>query len=174
MSECSNGFSQQMSELNCMNGKGILDSYQAIIQQGVMDNQRDARSHATLQNATLAWAETMKVFSATGLLIAGQTGMTENQQHISPAEQAAASAIQAAPGVAADSIATSNAVVATANAAVAASIGNLATALVPIMQASAGNTTTITAEALASLLSVVITAAGGASTPSQTQPKPTA
>lgn len=174
MAECSNAFSQQMSEINALNGKAVFDSYHVITQQGVMDNQRNSRAYASLDLGVAQWAETLKVLSTTGLMIAGQTGMTENQQHTSPAEQGATSAIQAAPGTAADSISATTATIATSNAAVAASIGNLATALVPIMQASAGNTTTITAEGLAALLSVVITAAGGASTPSQTQPKPVA
>ena len=150
-----------------MNGKDGLDSWRTILQQGVMDNQRNARAHSTLEIATQSWSETLKVFAATGMLQAGQTGMTENQQQVTPSAQALKSAAEG-------SIASTDATVATANAAVAASVGNLATALVPIMQASAGNTTAITAEALASLLSVVITAAGGASTPSQTQAKPTA
>lgn len=173
MANCSEAFSQQMTEINALNGKALFDSYHAVVQQGVIDNQRNARSHATLDLATQSWAETVKILATTGILIAGQTGMTENQQNTSPTSQGTGNAITGAVGTAADSISSTNATVATANAAVAASIGNLATALVPIMQASAGNTTTVTAEALASLLSVVITAAGGASTPSQTKP-PTA
>lgn len=60
--------------------------------------------------------------------------------------------------------------VATSNEAVAASIGNLATASVALITATGG---VVTAQSLAAILPILVNAIGGASTPSQTQAKPT-
>src|SRR5208282_5810018 len=76
----------------------------------------------------------LRYLSAVALLTSQQTGETENQQNTSPMDQAAAEANKGAVG--------------TANAAVAASVGNLASALVPIITASGG---IVTAQTLAAL-----------------------
>lgn len=101
-------------------------------------------------------AHLLKYLATVGTLIAGQTGETENQQNTSPADQGMAE--------------TAKGTVATSNAAVAASIGNLATAAVSLITATGG---VVTAQSLAAVLPALVTAIGGASTPSQTQPKPT-
>jgi hypothetical protein len=97
------------------------------------------------------------VCAATGV------GSTEAQQTVSPGRTGS-------PEAAIDAIGTSNAGVAASSQAIATSLGNLASALVPIITAAGG---VVTAQTLAALLPVVVTAVGGASTPSQTQAKPT-
>ncbi len=87
---------------------------------------------------------------------AEQTGQTENEQTVSPIRTGTGDAIVGTVGVSAD--------------AIAASMGNLATSLVPVIASSLA---TAISTAIAALLPVVVTAAGGASTPSQTQAKPT-
>jgi hypothetical protein len=144
------------------------------MKQIIEDNNADARrrhSNAadfdkamnTFTLSTQADLHTLRYLSTIGTLIAGQTGETENQSNTSPMGQAAAEANKGAVGVA-------DAVVATANSAVAASIGNLATAAVSLITATGG---VVTAQSLAAILPILVTAVGGASTPSQTQAKPT-
>ena len=82
-------------------------------------------------------------------LIAGQVGETEGQQTVSPAGTAASEAIKGAVGTAAAGEAVSA-------QAVATSLGNLATAMVPIIVAAGG---VVTAQSLAAILPAVVAAA---------------
>jgi len=84
-----------------------------------------------------------------------QTGQTESQQTVSPEGTAAAEAIKGGVGVSAEQV--------------AANVADLATSLVPVIASSLA---TAISTAIAALLPVLITAVGGASSPSQTQPKP--
>ena len=77
-----------------------------------------------------------------GIVLAGQAGVTEGQQTVSPAGTAASEAIKGAVGVAG------------AGQAV-----------------NAETITSAVAQLVAALVAVIVTAVGGASTPSQTQPK---
>lgn len=162
MAECANAVSQQFAELNLLNAKAKYDNIEALNHQALIDNQTHARAMNQIDLSVGRWAETMKVFAATGLLQAGQTGFTENQQQVTPSAQATKSVAEGA-------VATADAAAATSNAAVAASIGQLATAAVSVITATGG---VVTAQTLAAVLPILINAIGGASTPSQTQPKP--
>jgi len=77
-----------------------------------------------------------------GIVLAGQAGVTEGQQTVSPAGTASSEAIKGAVGVAG------------AGQAV-----------------NAETITSTVAQLVAALVAVIVTAVGGASTPSQTQPK---
>jgi hypothetical protein len=139
-----------------LNEKLLYDGTSQIQQQSLTDNQEDARAWGALKLRQAQNAATIDHLSQIGLLQLGQTGATENQQNTSPAGQAAAEAIKGTIGVSSD--------------AIAASMGNLATSLVPVIASAVA---TATAQTLASVLPVLVTAIGGASTPSQTQAKPT-
>lgn len=86
-----------------------------------------------------------------GIVLYGATGTTENQQTVSPAGTAAS---ETAKGAVADA----GAGIASANEQIAANIAALSDVVTKVADA---------------LAAVLVTAAGGASTPSQTQPKPT-
>lgn len=86
------------------------------------------------------------------IIIAMQTGTTEDQQTVDPIKQSTADAALAAEG-------TADAGVAVSAQAVATSLGNLATAMVPIITATAG---VVTAQSLAAMLATVVTSIGNA------------
>ena len=119
-----------------------------------------------MNNLTLAAAQDAQVvkhLAQLNVITAAQTGATENEQTVTPIRTGAGDAIAAVPGVAAGGEAVSA-------QAVATSLGNLASALVSVITATGG---IVSAQTLAALLPVVVTAAGGASTPSQTSSKST-
>jgi hypothetical protein len=140
-----------------LNEKLQYDGAAAIQNQSLVDNQEDSRAWGALKLRQAQNAATVDHLAQIGLLQVGQTGATENQSNTSPEGQAAAEAIKGTIGVASD--------------AIAASMGNLATALVPVIASAVA---TATAQTLAAVLPALITAIGGSSTPSQTQAKPTA
>jgi len=129
------------------NMKLLFDNTMALTQQAVIDNQRDARRRASNDGA---FDHLVSMAVAAALITATQTGQTENAQTVSPVRTATGDAIVGSEGVSADTVAT-------ANAAVAASLGNLASALVPIITAAGG---VVTAQTLAALLPTVVAAAG--------------
>lgn len=158
MAEMSNGASQQFSEVNGLNLKAGYDYASAIREQAIIDSQRNSRGYASLELAVAHDTHTIRHLAALGLLQLTQTGATENQASVDPnrtgsGDYLAAGVVPAnrATDVAAAGVATANEAVANA----------LATAVALMNQATAA------------LQAVLITAAGGASTPSQTQPKPT-
>lgn len=141
------------------------------MKQLVDDNQEHSRRRASnaadfdkaMNQVTVSNAQdshTLRFLAAANAIISAQVSNIETQQTVSPVRTATADAIVGTEGVAAAGEAV-------AAQAVATSLGNLATALVPIITAAGG---VVTAQTLAALLPVVITAAGGASTPSQTKP----
>jgi hypothetical protein len=142
------------------NMKLLFDNTMALTQAALLDNQRDARRRAS-NDADFDHLVSMS--AAAALLNATQAG-----------EDSTTTATQAGQGTvatAAGAEETANAGVAVSAQAVATSLGNLASALVPIITAAGG---VVTAQTLAALLPVVVSAVGGASTPSQTEAKPTA
>ena len=157
MAECSNGASQQVAEVNMLNSKLGYDFAAQLQNQALIDNQGDARAWNELKLSEARDTQTIKYLASVAALATDQTGQTENQQNTSPIGQATAEAIKASPGVSAD--------------AVTASVANLATSLVPVIASSLA---TAISEAMTAVLPALVTAVGGASTPSQTQPKPTA
>jgi hypothetical protein len=151
--------------------KLLFDNVMQDLQAGARFQQRvaeesfaDKRAWEQLKLAQATNASVISHAINAGLILAGQTGTTEQQQTVSPSRTATGDAIVGAEGVAASGVAVSA-------QAVATSLGNLASALVPIVTAAGG---IVTAQTLAALLPVVVNSVGGASTPSQTQPKPTA
>ena len=89
--------------------------------------------------------------SAAATATAEQTGQTENEQTVSPAGTAASETAKGAVADAGAGVAVAAEGVATANQSIADAVANLMNALT----------------------AVIVTASGGASTPSQTQAKPT-
>jgi hypothetical protein len=156
MAEQANATSQQCAEVNSLNSKLAYDFSAQLQNQGLMDNQSDARAWQEVKLTAARDAQTLKYLAAVNNLTADQTGATENQQNVSPIGQAVAEALKAVPGVAAGDI--------------AAGIANLNSSLIPVIATAVG---TITAQTVAAVLPALVTAIGGASTPSQTQPKST-
>ena len=114
---------------------------------------RRAQNNATIDHAINA-----------GIVLAGQVGTTESQQTVSPAGTAASETTKGA-------VAAAGAGEAVSAETVTANVANLMTSLTPVIASSLA---TAIAQTIAALVPVIVTAAGGASTPSQTQPKPTA
>lgn len=153
---CSPGVSQQAAEVNALNFKALYDDTQSdvsINRKSLMRHQ-DAWETLRLRNAQFAASFDHALLA--GVAIGSQTGNTADQQTISPIRTGLGDTMAGAvypPNRTIDS--------ATAGEAVANDVA-LGTAL------------TLLQQAVAALQAVVITAAGGASTPSQTQPKPAA
>lgn len=119
------------------NMKLLFDLTLSLNQQSLIDNQRDARRRASND---AAFDHLVSMASAAALLNA-----TQSEEDTGAA--------------AAGSEETSDATVATSNAAVAASLGNLASALVPII---AGTSGVVSVQTLATVLAAVVSAAGQA------------
>jgi hypothetical protein len=117
------------------------------------NNLRREQNAATIDHAINA-----------GIVLSGQIGITEGQQTVSPAGTAASETTKGA-------VAAAGAGEAVSAEAVTASVANLTTALVPVIVSSLA---TAISEAIAAILPIVVTASGGASSPSQTEAKPAA
>lgn len=115
---------------------------------------------AQITNFNARNAAVIAHFVNSGLALAGQVGVTESQQTVSPAGTSASEAIKGAVGAAAAGEAVSA-------EAVTANVANLFTALTPVIASALA---TAISQTVAALVPVVVTAAGGASTPSQTKP----
>lgn len=157
MAECSNAVSQQTAEVNLLNSKLQYDSAAQLQHQSLVDNQEDARGWAALKLRIAANNEAFDHAIRMGSVLAGQAGVTENQQTVSPVRTATGDAIVGGVGVSAEQV--------------AANVADLATSMIPVIASALA---TAISQSIAALVPVVVTAAGGASTPSQTQPKPTA
>ena len=132
--------------------KLLFDTIMGLQSQVLADNQSDARAwkNLNLRVANQAAAFDHAVNMATAIAIA--TGETMNEQNENPVSQAEGESADAQAYPAARTVDVAAAGVATANQSVADAVANLVNALT----------------------AVVVTAAGGASTPSQTEAKPTA
>jgi len=95
------------------------------------------------------------------IIIGEQTGGTENQQTVSPAGTAASETTKGA-------VAAAGAGEAVSAEAVTANVANLFTSLTPVIASALA---TAISQTIAALVPVVLTASGGASTPSQTTTK---
>lgn len=165
MNEVSAGCGQQASEQNVLNFKLLYDdtaSDISINRKSLMRHQdawetqrlRQAQFHASFDHALLA-----------AVAIANQTGSTENQQSVTPIRTGVGDTLAAASYTPNRAVDTSDASVSVAAAGVATANEAVATALAQFIS--------LMNQGVAALQSVLVTAAGGASTPSQTQPKPT-
>jgi hypothetical protein len=95
------------------------------------------------------------------VVIATATAQTENQQTVSPAGTAASETTKGA-------VAAAGAGEAVSAEAVTANVANLFTSLTPVIASALA---TAISQTIAALVPVVVTASGGASTPSQTTAK---
>jgi len=137
------------------------------MKQLVDDNMEHARRRASndadfdkaMNQITISAAQdaqTAKHLATINLLTASQTGETENQQTVSPVRTATGDAIVGGVGVSAEQV--------------AANVADLATSLVPVIASALA---TAISQTVAALVPVVVNASGGASTPSETEPKAT-
>ena len=97
------------------------------------------------------------------MALSNQVGATESQQTVSPAGTAASETTKGA-------VAAAGAGEAVSAEAVTANVANLFTSLTPVIASALA---TAISQTIAALVPVVVTASGGASTPSQTSSKPT-
>jgi hypothetical protein len=123
-------------------------AWEAISLDMAQTASRRAQNAATFDHAVNA-----------GLVLAGQVGTTEGQQVVSPAGTAASETTKGA-------VAAAGAGEAVGAETVTANVANLMTALTPVIASALANAISQT---VAALVPVVVTASGGASTPSQTQ-----
>lgn len=168
MPDMSPSVAVQAAEVNALNFKALFDGYlQKTFAQAQLPNawellsQRLANDAASLSNRTNNNAASFDFALKSAIAYGFSTAMTENQQTVSPAGTAASettkgtvAAAGAGEAVAAQGVATGSQAIADALATFVAGISSAATNF---------------AQAATAILA---TAAGGASTPSQTQPKP--
>ena len=164
---CSPGVSQQAAEVNALNFKALYDDTQSdvSINRKSLFRHQDAWETLRLRNAQFAESFDHALLSA--MSVANQTGGSENQQSVSPIRTGAADSQNQQPAGAVyppirnvdQGAAVATEGVMTAQEQVAANIAALSDIVTKLADA---------------LTAVIVTAAGGASTPSQTQPKSTA
>lgn len=135
--------------------------FQARVAEEVFSDRR-AWETLKLRIANNAASFDHSVSAIAGL--SAQVGVTEGQQTVSPAGTAASETTKGA-------VAAAGAGEAISAEAVTANVTNLFTALTPVIATALA---TALSQTIAALVPVVINSSGGASTPSQTQPKPTA
>jgi len=123
-----------------------------------LDNRRERlsndRAWEVLKLRTANEAQTVSHMTEMNAVISAQVSNIETQQTVSPVRTATGDAIVGGVGVAAEQV--------------AANIAELATSLIPVITSALA---TAISQTIAALVPVVVTAAGGASTPSQTTPK---
>jgi hypothetical protein len=150
--EPSGGSIQQNAEINALNGKLQYDAAAQIQNQGLMDNQADARAWQELKLTQARDAHTVAHLAQLNCIVSAQVGDTSDQQTVDPVRTATGDAIAGTIGVSAD--------------AISASMGNLATSLVPVIASAVA---TATSQTLTAVLPVLIAAIGTAATsPAQT------
>jgi len=174
MADCSPGVSQQAADTFLFNFKALADQYvHKNLAQAPMPNAwellmftaaKDAVALSNRRNNNSATVDHfINMATAGASATAQQTGQTENEQTVSPAGTAASETAKGAVADAGAGIATAAEGIATANQAIADALA-----------AFVAGVNTNAANLAAALGAVLVTAAGGASTPSQTQAKPTA
>jgi hypothetical protein len=165
MADCSPGVGQQAAEVNALNFKLLYDdtSSDISINRKSLMRHQDAWETLRLRNSQFSASFDHALLAA--VAISNQTGSTENQQSVSPIRTGIGDTKAAAAYPANRTIDTATAGVAVAAEGVATANQALADALATAVS--------FFNQGLAALSSVLTTAAGGASTPSQTQAKPT-
>ena len=123
-----------------------------------LDNRRERlsndRAWEVLKLRTANEAQTVSHMTEMNAVISAQVSNIETQQTVDPMRTAAGDAIVGGVGVSAEQV--------------AANVANLATSLIPVITSALA---TAISQTIAALVPVVVTAVGGASTPSQTTPK---
>jgi hypothetical protein len=166
---CSPGVSQQASEVNALNFKLLYDdtSSDISINRKSLFRHQDAWETLRLRNSQFAASFDHALLAA--VAIANQTGSTDNQAAITPIRTGIGDTMAAASYPANRTIDTATAgtaVAAEGQATASQALTDLMTQFISAMNAAAANF----AQAATAILA---TATGGASSPSQTQPKPT-
>jgi hypothetical protein len=126
-------------------------AWEAISLEQAQISNRRSQNAATIDHAINA-----------NLVLSAQVGSTEGQQTVSPAGTAASETTKGA-------VAAAGASEAVSAAGITANIVNLFTALTPVIASSLA---TAISQTISALVPVVVNASGGASTPSQAEPKP--
>jgi hypothetical protein len=158
---CSPGVSQQAAEVNALNFKALYDDTQSdvSINRKSLFRHQDAWETLRLRNAQFAASFDHALLAS--VAIANQTGQTEDQQSVTPIRTGIGDTMAAASYPANRAIDTSDATVSVAAAGVATANQAIADALAQFIA--------LMNQGVAALQSVLVTAAGGASTPSQTK-----
>lgn len=158
MPDCSPGMSTQAADIGLLNFKHGYDLSVSRDNQSILDNQEDSRAWAQLKLRAAQNGATFDHFvnmtAAQATATAQQAGQTEAQQTVSPVRTATGDAIVGGVGVSAEQV--------------AANVANIATTLTPVIASALA---TAISQSIAALVPVLVTAAGGVSTPSQTTPK---
>lgn len=154
MADCCNSVSQQVSEINLLNSKLGYDAVAQLQHQRQQDAQSNSRAWESFNLEVARDNHTAKHLATIGVISAGQTGITENQAAVGPVRTATGDAIVGGVGVSAEQV--------------AANVADLATSMVPVITSALA---TAISQSLIAVLPALITAVGGASTPSQTTPK---
>ncbi|HUA57929.1 MAG TPA: hypothetical protein VML19_04195 [Verrucomicrobiae bacterium] len=128
-------------------------AWEAISLEQAQISNRRAQNAATIDHALNA-----------NLVLSAQVGSTEGQQTVSPAGTAASETTKGA-------VAAAGAGEAVSAETVTANVANLMTALTPVISSAIANAVSTAYQMFVASLPTLITAIGGASTPSQTEPK---
>jgi hypothetical protein len=151
---CSPGVTQQSAEVNALNFKLLYDDTfsDVSLNRKSLFRHQDGWETLRLRNAQFAASFDHALLAA--VAIANQTGSTEDQQAVTPIRTGIGDTMAAASYPANRAVDTADAGVATANQAIADALAQF----IALMN-----------QGVAALQSVLVTAAGGASTPSQTK-----
>lgn len=161
--DCSPAVSQQACEVNALNFKALYDDTQSDVsnnRKSLMRHQ-DAWETLRLRNANFAASIDHALLSA--VVASNQTGSTEDQQSVTPIRTGIGDTMASASYPANRAVDTSDATISVAAAGVATANQAIADALAQFIS--------LMNQGVAALQSVLVTAAGGASTPSQTGSK---
>lgn len=140
-----------------LNMKQLIDDNQEHSRRRISNDADFDKAMNEITIAAAQDAQTVKHLTNMNAVISAQVSNIETQQTVSPVRTATGDAIVGGVGVAAEQV--------------AANVADLATTLIPVISSALA---TAISQSIAALVPVVVTAAGGASTPSQTQPKPAA
>jgi tryptophan synthase alpha subunit len=132
--------------------KIICDDAAADARRRQSNNASHDNAWETLRFRIANEAQTVSHLAALNVVTTAQTGDTENEATVSPVRTATGDAIVGGVGVSAEQV--------------AANVANLATTLTPIITSAIATAINQTLEAV---LPALVTAVGGASTPSQTK-----
>jgi hypothetical protein len=164
MADMSPGVCVQASEVNALNFKLLYDDTASDVSNNRKSLMRHQDAWETLRLRNSQFAASFDHALLAAVAISNQTGSTENQQAVSPIRTGIGDTMAAAAYPANRAVDTSDATVSVAAAGVATANQAIADALAQFIA--------LMNQGVAALQSVLVTAAGGASTPSQTQPKP--
>lgn len=165
MADMTPGVCAQASEVNALNFKALYDDTISDISLNRKSLFRHQDAWETLRLRNASFAASFDHALMAGMALSGQIGTTEGQAAVTPIRTGVADTVAAAAYPANRAVDTADASVSVAAADVATANASVAANMVEALS--------LLNQAIAALQGVVVTAAGGASTPSQTSPKPT-